>query len=227
MIYLYSLITIACFCVAVKINQRLRSVVLNTLVMTVLMAIGILLLFNIPYDDYMAGNAPINNLLGVSVVALALPLYQQLQQIKAYWKSILLITTLASVFSMLSGAGLALLLGANPEIVATVISKSVTTPIAMSISQNLGGIPAVAAVGVVLAGLIGSIFGYVVSQKLRIRHSESAGLAIGAMSHALGTVTIMERDSKAGTYSSISLVLCGIISSILAPFVFKLLYMVA
>lgn len=224
MIYAYSLLTIAAFWGALQINKRLQSVVFNSFILTVLILIGVLLLAKIPYDDYMAGNAPLNNLLGLSVVALALPLYEQLRQIAAYWKIILLITTVASLLSMLTGAGLALLFGASPEIVATVLPKSVTTPIAMAISQNIGGVPAVAAVGVVVAGLQGSVFGYLVLKKLNLKYSEAIGLSVGAVSHALGTVSCMEIEAKAGSYSSIALVLCGIISSILAPLVFNLIY---
>ena len=224
MIYAYSLLTIAAFWVALQINKRLQSVVFNSFILTVLILIGVLLLAKIPYDDYMAGNAPLNNLLGLSVVALALPLYEQLRQIAAYWKIILLITTVASLLSMLTGAGLALLFGASPEIVATVLPKSVTTPIAMAISQNIGGVPAVAAVGVVVAGLQRSVFGYLVLKKLNLKYSEAIGLSVGAVSHALGTVSCMEIEAKAGSYSSIALVLCGIISSILAPLVFNLIY---
>ncbi|MDD7546004.1 CidB/LrgB family autolysis modulator [Actinobacillus porcinus] len=224
MIYLFSLLTIAAFSLALQINKRLRSMLLNTFVLTVLILVALLVVADIPYDTYMQGNAPLNNLLGVSVVALALPLYEQLRQIAARWQAILITTTVASLLAMASGALMAILLGANPDIVATVISKSVTTPIAMEISRHLGGVPAVAAVGVVLAGLQGSMFGYLVLKKLRVKNSEAMGLAIGSMSHALGTVTVMEVDPKAGSYSSISLVLCGIISSILAPFVFKLIY---
>ena len=224
MIYAYSLLTIAAFWGALQINKRLQSVVFNSFILTVLILIGVLLLAKIPYDDYMTGNAPLNNLLGLSVVALALPLYEQLRQIAAYWKIILLITTVASLLSMLTGAGLALLFGASPEIVATVLPKSVTTPIAMAISQNIGGVPAVAAVGVVVAGLQGSVFGYLVLKKLNLKYSEAIGLSVGAVSHALGTVSCMEIEAKAGSYSSIALVLCGIISSILAPLVFNLIY---
>lgn len=224
MIYAYSLLTIAAFWVALQINKHLQSVVFNSFILTVLILIGALLLAKIPYDDYMTGNAPLNNLLGLSVVALALPLYEQLRQIAAYWKIILLITTVASLLSMLTGAGLALLFGASPEIVATVLPKSVTTPIAMAISQNIGGVPAVAAVGVVVAGLQGSVFGYLVLKKLNLKYSEAIGLSVGAVSHALGTVSCMEIEAKAGSYSSIALVLCGIISSILAPLVFNLIY---
>jgi TIGR00659 family protein len=224
MIYAYSLLTIAAFWGALQINKRLQSVVFNSFILTVLILIGALLLAKIPYDNYMKGNAPLNNLLGLSVVALALPLYEQLRQIAAYWKIILLITTVASLLSMLTGAGLALLFGASPEIVATVLPKSVTTPIAMAISQNIGGVPAVAAVGVVVAGLQGSVFGYLVLKKLNLKYSEAIGLSVGAVSHALGTVSCMEIEAKAGSYSSIALVLCGIISSILAPLVFNLIY---
>ena len=226
MIYAYSLLTIAAFWGALQINKRLQSVVFNSFILTVLILIGALLLARIPYDDYMTGNAPLNNLLGLSVVALALPLYEQLRQIAAYWKIILLITTVASLLSMLTGAGLALLFGASPEIVATVLPKSVTTPIAMAISQNIGGVPAVAAVGVVVAGLQGSVFGYLVLKKLNLKSLEAIGLSVGAVSHALGTVSCMEIEAKAGSYSSIALVLCGIISSILAPLVFNLIYWV-
>ena len=226
MIYAYSLLTIAAFWGALQINKRLQSVVFNSFILTVLILIGALLLARIPYDDYMTGNAPLNNLLGLSVVALALPRYEQLRQIAAYWKIILLITTVASLLSMLTGAGLALLFGASPEIVATVLPKSVTTPIAMAISQNIGGVPAVAAVGVVVAGLQGSVFGYLVLKKLNLKYSEAIGLSVGAVSHALGTVSCMEIEAKAGSYSSIALVLCGIISSILAPLVFNLIYWV-
>ena len=206
MIYAYSLLTIAAFWGALQINKRLQSVVFNSFILTVLILIGALLLAKIPYDNYMTGNAPLNNLLGLSVVALALPLYEQLRQIAAYWKIILLITTVASLLSMLTGAGLALLFGASPEIVATVLPKSVTTPIAMAISQNIGGVPAVAAVGVVVAGLQGSVFGYLVLKKLNLKYSEAIGLSVGAVSHALGTVSCMEIEAKAGSYSSIALV---------------------
>ncbi|VEH66957.1 murein hydrolase regulator LrgB [Rodentibacter pneumotropicus] len=173
----------------------------------------------------MKGNAPINQLLSLSIVALALPLYEQLRQIAKQWRIILSVVVLASIFSMFTGAILALILGATPDMVATVLPKSITTPIAMEVSAHLGGIPAVTAVGVVLAGLQGSIFGYLILQKIGLRHQEAIGLSVGSISHALGTVSCMEINLKAGSYSSISLVLCGIISSILAPLVFKMIYL--
>ncbi|MDO5054032.1 MAG: CidB/LrgB family autolysis modulator [Pasteurella oralis] len=225
-IYLYSVLTLLAFCLAIKISQYWKSILFNSFVLTMIILVSILLSMNISYDQYLLGNAPLNNLLGISIVALAVPLYEQLHQISRHWQQILLITFAAALLSMISGAVLALILGATPDMVATVLPKSVTTPIAMAVADSLGGIPSIAAVGVVLAGLQGSVLGLWVLKKLRIKHSEALGLAIGSISHALGTVTCMESDQKAGSYSSIALVLCGIITSILAPITFKLIYFV-
>lgn len=225
-IYLYSVLTLVAFGMAIKISQYWKSILFNSFVLTMIILIIVLLSLDISYDQYLLGNTPLNNLLGISIVALAVPLYEQLHQISRHWQQILSVTFLASLFSMISGAILAFILGATPDIVATVLPKSVTTPIAMAIAESLDGIPSIAAVGVVLAGLQGSVLGLWVLRTLKIKHSESLGLAIGSISHALGTVTCMESDQKAGSYSSIALVLCGIITSILAPITFKLIYFV-
>ena len=130
-IYLYTILTIFGFWLALQISKRWKSMIFNTFVLTVSILVLILVVGDIPYDDYMAGNAPINNLLGVSIVALALPLYEQLRQIAKQWKIILSVVTLASLFSMFTGAIFAIILGASPEMVATVLPKSITTPIAI------------------------------------------------------------------------------------------------
>ncbi|MFU2088630.1 CidB/LrgB family autolysis modulator [Avibacterium avium] len=222
MIYAYSLLTILVFALAVQIGKRLRSIVFNSFVLTIAMLVGLLLVLKIPYADYMAGNAPLNNLLGLSVVALALPLYEQLGQIKQDWKIILFITALASVLSMFSGALFAWWLGGDLNLIATTLAKSVTTPIAMEITNTIGGIPAVTAVVVLVAGLQGSMFGYLVLKLCKVKYLQSIGLSVGAVSHVLGMVSCMEVNPKAGSYASISLVLCGIMSSIFAPLMFKI-----
>lgn len=224
MLYLYTLLTLAVFYLALQFNKRWKLIWLNPFIFSLLLLIAFFVLTKLPYEDYKQGNQPLNHLLTVSIVALAIPLYEQWPQIQKRWKILLFITALASLFTMLSGALLALLLGATPEVVATLLPKSVTTPLAMTIVENLGGIPSVAAVGVIIAGLQGALFGYMLLKILPIRHSEAIGLAIGSASHVLGTAACMEMDKKAGSYGSIALVLCGIMSAILAPFVFKLIY---
>lgn len=227
MIYLYSILTIIAFSLAVWINKRLKSLVFNSFVLSLLLLIIFLKVTGQSYDVYYQGNQPLNLLLSPVVVALALPLYQQLPQIKRYWQVILSVIVVGSLSAMISGVVLALLFGGNQEIMATMLPKSVTTPIAVEIANNSGGVAAVTAVLIVVAGLTGSILGYPLLKLIGVKRSEAIGLAIGTASHALGTATCMERDQKAGIYSSMALVLCGISSSLLAPLVFKLLLLLS
>lgn len=220
--YLYSLLTIAVFTIGILLNKRLKSSILNPFILAFLLLVGVLLLGDIPFHEYYQGNAPLNQLLGVSVVALAVPFYEQLPQIRKQWKTILLIVLFATLFAMLSGIALGLLFGATKEIIAALLPKSVTTAIAVVITEELGGEPALASIGVIIAGLTGSVFGYVLLKRIDVQRTEAIGLSIGSASHALGTARIMEHSIKAGSYSSVALVLCGILSSIIAPLVFKL-----
>lgn len=221
MIYLYSLLTIIIFVFGLKLSQKLKSSILNPFIISLILLVSIMVAAELPYQDYYQGNWLLNKLLGISVVALALPFYEQFANIRQQWKSILLIILFATLFSMLSGVLLALVLGGNQSILASILPKSVTTPIAIAIAGEIGGESAVSAVGVTIAGITGSAFGYAILKACRIHHPQAMGLSIGAVSHALGTGRAMEIDSKIGSYSSIALVLCGVISSLFAPLVFK------
>ncbi|NJC99833.1 CidB/LrgB family autolysis modulator, partial [Candidatus Erwinia dacicola] len=128
-----------------------------------------------------------------------------------------------SLTAMISGTAIALWLGATPQIAATLLPKSVTTPIAMAVSGTLGGIPAISAICVLLAGVFGAVFGHMLLNLLKVRSKAARGLAIGNASHALGTARASEVNYQEGAFSSLALVLCGIITSLLAPFVFQLL----
>jgi putative effector of murein hydrolase len=119
---------------------------------------------------------------------------------------------------MLTGTTLALLLGATPQIAASVMPKSVTTPIAMAVSGSIGGIPAISAVCVIYVGILGAVTGHSLLNIMRIRTKASRGLAMGTASHALGTARCAELDYQEGAFGSLALVICGIITSLLAPF---------
>ncbi|VTR62300.1 putative effector of murein hydrolase [Actinobacillus pleuropneumoniae] len=195
---------------------------LNPFVIALTLVITVIVIGKVPYTDYYQGNFPINNLLGVSVVALALPFYEQLPQIRKKWRQITLVVVFGTCFTMLTGVFFAALLGASPDILAAIVPKSVSTPIAIAIATQIGGSSAITAVGVLVAGLLGSVFGFAVLHRIGVRNVRAIGLSMGAVSHALGTGRCMEYSIKTGSYSSIALVLCGVLSSVLAPFVFKL-----
>lgn len=222
MIYLYSCLTVLAFLIGQRISQKLKSSMLNPFVIALTLVITVIVIGKVPYTDYYQGNFPINNLLGVSVVALALPFYEQLPQIRKKWRQITLVVVFGTCFTMLTGVFFAVLLGASPDILAAIVPKSVSTPIAIAIATQIGGSSAITAVGVLVAGLLGSVFGFAVLHRIGVRNVRAIGLSMGAVSHALGTGRCMEYSIKTGSYSSIALVLCGVLSSVLAPFVFKL-----
>lgn len=222
MIYLYSLLTMVAFWIGLKVSQRLRSTILNPFLIALAFLITILLFFKISYHDYYQGNFPLNNFLGVSVVALALPFYEQLPHIRKKWREILFILVFSTFVTLLTGIGFALLFGADQAILAAVLPKSVSMPMAVIINNEINGNVAIMAVGVMIAGLVGAIFGFLLLRFARVRNIRAIGLSMGAASHALGTGRCLEYSLKAGSYSSIALVACGVLSSILAPFIFKM-----
>lgn len=222
MIYIYSLLTLIAFSIGLKVSQKLGITFLNPFLIALTILISTLIIFNIPYSTYYQGNFPLNNFLGVSIVALALPFYEQLPQIRKKWKEIVLILIFGSLVTLLTGVGLALLFGASQDILAVVLPKSVSVPIAIAISHEVDGNAAVASVGVMIAGLTGSVLGLSILRILKIRNLYAIGLSMGTVSHALGTGRSLEYSMKAGSYSSIALVACGVLSSIFAPLIFKI-----
>lgn len=216
-------LTLAVFFAARKLATRVRIALLNPLLVSMVVIIPFLLMTGIPYERYFQGSKILNDLLQPAVVALAYPLYEQLHQIRARWKSIITICFVGSVVAMITGTSIALLMGATPEIAASILPKSVTTPIAMAVGGSLGGIPAISAMCVIFVGILGAVFGHTLLNVMRIRTKASRGLAMGTASHALGTARCAELDYQEGAFSSLALVICGIITSLLAPFIFPLI----
>ncbi|MGL4034552.1 CidB/LrgB family autolysis modulator [Kosakonia cowanii] len=216
-------LTLAVFFAARKLAARFKLALLNPLLIAMVVIIPLLLLTGTPYDHYFQGSKVLNDLLQPAVVALAFPLYEQLHQIRARWKSIIIICFIGSLVAMISGTLIALLMGATPEIAASILPKSVTTPIAMAVGGSIGGIPAISAVCVIFVGVLGAVFGHTLLNLMRIKTKSARGLAMGTASHALGTARSAELDYQEGAFSSLALVICGIITSLIAPFLFPLL----
>lgn len=216
-------LTVLIFGLTRQIATKIKSPLFNPLVITVLILIPILLLTQTTYTEYFANVRIIHELLPYSVVALAYPLYELMPQIKARWKSILFITFTASLSAMISGVFIAFWLGANPQILASILPKSVTTAIAVTIAENQGGIPSISAMCVILVGTVGAIFGHQLLNLFKIKSAAARGIAIGSVAHAVGTARCIEVDYNEGAYSSLALVLCGIMTSIIAPFLFPIM----
>ncbi|EFO3380292.1 CidB/LrgB family autolysis modulator [Escherichia coli] len=216
-------LTLIVFFAARKLAARYKFPLLNPLLVAMVVIIPFLMLTGISYDSYFKGSEVLNDLLQPAVVALAYPLYEQLHQIRARWKSIITICFIGSVVAMVTGTSVALLMGASPEIAASILPKSVTTPIAMAVGGSIGGIPAISAICVIFVGILGAVFGHTLLNAMRIRTKAARGLAMGTASHALGTARCAELDYQEGAFSSLALVLCGIITSLIAPFLFPII----
>ncbi|NOH28748.1 CidB/LrgB family autolysis modulator [Vibrio mediterranei] len=217
---MWLLVTIVVFFVARFISQKVKNPLFNPLLLSIAIMIPLLTYLKVPFDTYYADNEWISYLLQPAVVALAYPLYEQLPQIRANWRIIALACGVGSVASMFTASMLAVWLGADMQLIASLLGKSVTTPIAMEVSSHLGGEPAIAAILVLLVGLFGAILAYPIYNLFGVTHPIAKGLTMGTVSHALGTATCAEKDPRDAAFSSLALVVCGVITSILAPSMF-------
>ena len=182
-----------------------------------------LTVFNIDYSAYHQGTRMIEFFLKPAVVAMGVPLYLQLERIKKQAMIIVVSQLAGCIAGVVSVVLIAKLLGASKEIVLSVAPKSVTVPIAMEVSKMIGGIPALTAAVVLVVGIFGAIFGYTILKLARVTNPISQSLAMGTASHGIGTSRSMAISSTYGVYSSLGLILNGIFTSVLTPYILKLI----
>ena len=190
---------------------------LMPLLTTSLVIIGILLLFNIPYETYMIGGNWINQLLGPAIVALAYPLYSQRNTLLKYITPILGGVIVGSIVGIVSGILLAKLFALSKPLILSIVSKSITTPVAIQITAEIGGIPALTVIFVLIAGFTGMLLGPLIFKWFNIESLLGKGIAFGSGSHVIGTSKAIEYGELTASMSSVSMTLSAVIGSILAP----------
>jgi len=207
-----SVISLAAYYIGVQVKRRCRVALANPLLLASMLTIGVLLVFKIDYQTYYESAKYLNWLLTPATVCLAIPLYRQLKLLKNNLKAILL-GILAGVLASLTCVFLlALLFGLDHAQYVTLLPKSVTTAIGMGVAEELGGFPSIAAVAIILTGVLGNIFAEGFLHLLGVKDSVARGVAIGTSSHALGTTKAMELGETEGAMSSLSLVVAGLIT---------------
>jgi len=215
-------LTLALYFATRALYRRLPWPIINPVLVPTAVIIGLLLWLDLPLEQYERGSSPITMLLEPAVVALAIPLYQQIGQIRAQLKPILICCLISVLISVLMTFAIAALLPTDPKIVASIATRSITTPLAMSVSSSLGGIASIAAAIVVLVGIMGAVIGFPLLKLFGVTDPQAQGLAIGACSHAVGTSAAAERGTVQGAFSSLALVMCGILTAIVTPQLFAL-----
>jgi predicted murein hydrolase (TIGR00659 family) len=209
-------ITLGAYVASTKLYRAMGSPIFVHPLLIAIAAIAVCLkLMSLPYEVYFESAEPLHLLLGPVVVLLAVPLWRQLNAIWDLGPKLVLVLVIGAVTGIVTSAGIALLFAAPAELVSTLAPKSVTTAVAINLSESLGGIPAITAVVVILTGLVGATFGWPVLHAVGIRDPRAKGFAIGVASHVIGTARVFQIDQKAGAFSSLGMILNALMTAAL------------
>lgn len=178
---------------------------------------------NIPYTEYFSGSYILTLLLGPTTVALAIPLYQNAKHIRALFWPITLTITLGASFAAISTVAIAYSLGASTETLLSLSTKSLTTPIAMSVADAIGGQTSLAAGGVMVTAITGLCFGPMILRWMNVTDDRLWGFCLGITAHGTATILSFERNATSGAFASLALCLTGTFSAIVIPLVVSLL----
>ena len=211
-------VSVLCWCFAGWLQSKTKLLVFNPVLVTALLVIAVLLIFDIPLENYNAGGSIIKLMLGPATAVLALNIYQQRAVLKRHFLPVVLGCFAGSLVSILFVLLLCKLFQADAMFSASMMPKSVTTAIALGISENAGGIPGLTAAAVVITGVEGAMLAPLFAKVFHITDPVAEGVAIGSCSHAIGTSKAMEIGSLQGAMSSIAICVCGILTSILVMF---------
>ena len=190
---------------------------LNPVALAIAVLVTLLELTHTPYQAYFDGAQFVHFLLGPATVALAIPLYAQLDKLKASWLPITGALFTGSAVAIASAVGIAWVLGADPTTLVSIAPKSVTTPIAMGITEKLGGLPSLTAVLVVSTGVLGAVMAKYVLDALRIRDHSVRGFAVGLAAHGIGTARAFQVSEEAGAFAGLAMGLNGLATAVLFP----------
>lgn len=214
---LMMVMTVAIYLATLFVYRRHRRLYTTPVIVSTALIVIILLVFHLPYETYMTGGKWIDRLLGPAVVALAYPLYQFRDILKKMFVPIMTGTVIGAVVGIVSGLLLSKWAGFSDLIIHSIVPKSVTTPVAMSISESTGGVMPLTAVFVMIAGIGGLLIHPFVLKVSGLTHRIGRGVGMGSASHAIGTSASMERDTMEGSISTVAMVLSAVIVSIIAP----------
>lgn len=183
----------------------------------------LLVAVDVDYETYMEGGLLIHVLLGPATVALAVPLHRQAHHLKEMLVALLVALPLGALVSIASALLTVRVLGGDRALELTVAPKSATTPVAIGVAEQVGGVPALVAVFTMLAGLLGAVLGPALLDRLRVRDHRVRGLALGAVSHGVGTSRALQDHPTEGAFAGLSMGLTALLTSLLVPLVVALL----
>ena len=217
------ILTILFFNIGIYIQKKTKKPIFNPLLISILGIILFLSITKIPYESYKLGADRINFFLGPVTIVLAVPLYKQFDLFKKYLVEILIGISCGVVVSFISIKLIGYFTNANLDIINSLIPKSITTPMGISLTKTLNGVEAITVVSIILTGILGAIISPAVFKIGKINHPVAKGIALGTSAHALGTTKALEMGEVEGAMSGLSIGISGIITVILIPIIIKFL----
>ena len=206
--------SLAVFKLSVLLYERVKSPLLNPLLVTVALIIAALVALRIPLESYEQSVQLISFLLGPATVALAAySVHRQRQTLKDHFVPIFAGCLVGSIVSMTSAYALCKLLGLDDALALSFIPKSVTTPIAIAVSEQLGGVTSITVAAVIVTGILGAITAPLMARLFRVRDGIAKGVAIGTCSHAVGTTKALEMGELEGAMSGVSIAVSGLLTT--------------
>lgn len=220
--YFGIVLSLLSYWIAVQIRKKFPYPLFNPLLMSALISIAVLSFFHIDFDTYNQGAQMITFLLTPSTVCLAVPLYKQSQILMKHLDAILLSLLSGCLAGMLSITVLCLLFNASNTLLFSLLPKSITTAIAIGVSELIGGNSTMTVGIVIITGIFGAMIAKTVCHIFKINHPVAIGLALGNSAHAIGTAKAIEFGEIEGAMSSLSIVIAGIFTVVFAPLIASL-----
>lgn len=215
---LFGLITILVFYnIGLYIQKKAKKPMFNSLLISIILIILFLKITNIPYENFKIGADVINFMLGPVTVVLAVPLYRQFDLFKKHIKEILIGIVVGIVISFIVIMVIGRLTLTNNEILYSILPKSITTPMGISLVNTLGGIEAITVVCIIATGIFGNVLAESILKIGKIKHPVAKGIAIGTSAHAMGTSKALQMGEVEGAMSSLSIGVSGVLTVIIVP----------
>lgn len=218
------ILTLLSYKIGIIIYEKFnKHTLLQPILSSYVIIISMVLLTNTSFEEYFKGVELIHFLLGPATVALALPLYNNLKHIKRLFIPIMITLVVGSAFSVLIAVLILYIFGASEGTILSMTTKSITAPIAIITSEQIGAIPSLAIAFILITGIVGALFGTLVFKFVKVKHETSKGFALGLVSHGIGTARAVEISEKAGAFSSLAMGLCGVFTAVVLPLIIQFL----
>jgi predicted murein hydrolase (TIGR00659 family) len=206
------------------LDRRLKSpTILNPIITSVVVLVTLLFSTDTSYEIYFEGAQFVHFLLGPATVALAVPLYRCYKKLRQMFGPVSGALLIGSIIGILSALGIGWLFDLSQATLLLLAPKSITTPIAMGVAEQIGGLPSLTTVFAVLTGIIGALLGQKNLDLLRIRDQSVRGFTLGLSAHGLGTATAVQEDEAAGAFAGLARGLNGAVTAILVPILVQLM----